>query len=183
MFNHIPHRHDVEFGVGMRRPQVTKACVSSQALDLRACSLALASGSIPTARTPYSLATLHKTPTRSRNQAASYLQAAPIQPPPCQMSVAVFVRGILVCSDTRIRGGIVELLVGRAEGQVIELRKANINAHEGFRHFRTSVWGNCIQFLARSQQAGQSGMVTLCGRLSLCTTVFIIFDSSFAHPK
>src|SRR5260370_11497410 len=31
MFDDIPHRHDVEFGVGMRLPQVTVTRVSSQA--------------------------------------------------------------------------------------------------------------------------------------------------------
>src|SRR6202158_4312280 len=125
MFDHIPHRHDVECGVGMRLPQVTKTCVSPQAAGLASMLSCIG----VRFDTHGSDAVLTRDLAQTAHTGAEIKQLLPCKRPQFSFRLVKCLSqylfgSILVRSDTRIRGGIVELLVGRAESQVIKLRKS-----------------------------------------------------------
>jgi len=110
MFDHIPHRHDVEFGVGTRRPQVTKTCVSSQAAGLASMLSCIG----VRFDTHGSDAVVTRDPAQTAHAAAEIKQPLTCKRPQFSLRLVKYLLqylfgGILVCSDT-VSGRIVELL-------------------------------------------------------------------------
>src|SRR5260370_42343313 len=121
----MPVRHGVELGVGLRPPTRRETRVSFQA-DGLASFLSSISISLDTHGAD---AVLTRDLTQSAHTAAEIKQALTRKRPQfCLRLVKCLPQnlfgGIFVGSDTRIRGGIVELLVGRTQSQRIQLWKS-----------------------------------------------------------